>query len=249
MKSLIAILFSVLAGLFMFVGMIIIFKSKNNKKIESFSIALGLIVLLFLGLVHILPESIELLNNKFITLQSIAFIFLMSLVGYAFLKVLDKFMPDHNHSNSKKNLKHIAYVTSIALFLHNIVEGMSLYATTVASIKTGFIYLFGIGCHNVALGMTLTGQIYKEKTSKKETYKLIGFLVLANLIGALISYVFNVYFEKSFALGVVLSITFGMLVYIILYELIPSFRESKDKKEKVIGIVIGAILMLLTLLF
>lgn len=248
MKPLIGIVVTVLAGLFLFIGALIIYKFKNREKVVSFSISLGLIVLVILNFSHILPESIELLNNKFITAQSYAFVFLMSVVGYGLFKILDYFIPDHDHSSHTKNLKHVAHITTVALFIHNIVEGMSLYTTTVSSIKTGFIYLLGIGFHNLALGITLTGQVYKENGSRKESIKMLSILVLANFIGALISFIFNIYLDKSFTLGMLLALTFGMITYIILFELWPNYKVSKERRAKVLGLLTGGILMLLTTL-
>lgn len=246
MIQLIGILLTVGAGLFLYIGALLIYNFSNKEKIISFSIALGLIVLIILNITHILPESIELLSNKFVRIQSYAFLFLMSLLGYGLLKMLDKFIPHHSHSSHENKMKHVAYITTITLFVHNVVEGISLYSASILSIKTGIIFSLGIGVHNIALGITLTGQLFKENNSKKEVIKMLGALVLANLVGALLSILFNIKAENSFILGAILAITFGMIIYIIIEELWPNYKVSRERTAKVIGLLTGGALMFLT---
>lgn len=249
MTTLIGILLTLASGLFLYIGALLIYNFSNKDKIISFSIALGLIVLIILNLTHIFPESIELLGNKFVKIQSYAFLFLMSLLGYVLLKILDKFIPHHSHSSHENKMKHVAYITTVTLFIHNIIEGISLYSASILSIKTGIIFSLGIGVHNIALGITLTGQLFKENNSKKEIIKMLGILVLANLVGAILSILFNINAENSFILGIILAITFGMLIYIIIAELWPSYKASKESTAKVIGLLTGGALMILTGLF
>lgn len=245
MTQLIGVLLTIGAGLFLYIGALLIYNFANKEKIIAFSIALGLIVLIILNITHIFPESIDLLSNKFIRIQSYAFIFLMSLLGYGLLRILDNFIPHHNHSSNENKMKHVAYITTFTLFIHNVVEGISLYTASVISIKTGIIFSLGIGVHNIALGITLTGQLYKENNSKKEVIKILGILVLANLVGALLSILFKIK-ANSFILGVVLALTFGMLIYIIVKELWPSYKVNRERTSKVIGLLTGGALMILT---
>ena len=48
-------------------------------------------------------------------------------------------------------------------------------------------------------------------------------------------------------LGIALTFTFGMILYIALFEFLPMIISSDEKKMKYIGIIFGIVLMLLTL--
>ena len=49
--------------------------------------------------------------------------------------------------------------------------------------------------------------------------------------------------------GILLSLTLGMILYIVLFEFIPEIRTIKNKKLSIFGIVLGIIIFLITLLF
>ena len=48
-------------------------------------------------------------------------------------------------------------------------------------------------------------------------------------------------------LGILLSITLGMLVYISVFELLPRILEMKNKKYSIAGILLGVLLIVITM--
>ena len=52
----------------------------------------------------------------------------------------------------------------------------------------------------------------------------------------------------EWVLGSLLSLTLGMLVFILLSELWPRLSQSKFKKERNLGIGLGVIIMLISLI-
>lgn len=248
MNVFVGLLLSIVTGLFLLVGTFIVFKSKNSEKVVTFSVSIGLIVLILLSVFHLIPEAFEFLSGKFTSLQSYAYLFLMILVGMIILKVLDYFIPEHDSDNKANNLKHIALITFFALFIHNFIEGMALYMGTLSSIKTGIMLCIGIALHNVPLGLTISSAFYKENKNKFKTVMYIIILGLSTFMGALSILVFDKLSNSSFSFGTILGITVGMIMYILVFELWPVFRESKYVKLKVAGLLIGGAIMLLTTL-
>ena len=136
----IGILLTIVVGLFTLIGTIIVFQTKNNKKIIDFSICIAFGVMVSLAILEIIPEEIELFSVEFKKEKVFLLIVSSSLIGIGILKTLDHFIPEHEaHNHTKKaqseNLFHIGIVSSIALILHNIIEGMALAATTIADIN------------------------------------------------------------------------------------------------------------------
>mgnify|MGYP003300678971 CR=1 FL=1 len=147
------LLTTLLLGIFIFIGALIALLIKRKEKVVDFSLGLAFGVLIMLGITHMLPETIETLGIKYIYLFII-----FTAIGYLLLKLLDKFIPDHDddhttHEDDDKNLKHIGLVSSIALIIHNIVEGMAIYILATSDIKAAFITCIGIGLHNIPLGL------------------------------------------------------------------------------------------------
>jgi len=241
----ISIFLTFLAGLFILIGGVVPFLFKKQEKLHSFSIGLSISVLVLMLVLDLIPESYEILSSTYNLVQTISTLVLITILGIVIVKILDYFIPEHNEFKTS----HVALMTSIALFIHNIIEGMALYVTCKTDLHMGVFLVLGVSMHNFALGLSIGSEYYAHDSNKKKLFGLLLFLMLSTLLGGIIMIIFNVYLENSLILGIILSLTIGMIVYIILFELIPHFIEIKNKKTSIIGLVTGTILMLITLLF
>ena len=177
------LLLTLLLGLFIVVGAFIVFLTKNNTKFIDFSIALAAGVIFMLLWIDILPEAyegIEASNGWWKALYILA----GTLIGFSLLKGLDHFIPDHEDdlttdSDDRANLKHIGLMSSVALVLHNIVEGMAIYTLTVSDFTAGIMASLGVGLHNIPLGMVIASTFYQTTKDKKKTWWLITLISLS----------------------------------------------------------------------
>lgn len=243
-----------LVGFFILIGSIIVFKTKNNDRVVHFSISIALGVMATLGLVELLPESFTSFMEEFDVARSIILVVASALIGFGLLKVLDHFIPDHDKDdNSKKekeeNLYHIGIVSSIALVIHNVIEGMALYTSCQADFRMGLLISLGIGLHNIPLGMIITSTFYKGTHNKKKTILWLLLISLSTFVGGFGIFLLGESFMTSNVLGVLLGITLGMIVYITTCELIPHIRELKNKRDSFLGILCGILLLLVSQLF
>jgi len=233
-------------GLFIIVGAIITFVSKNNNKFVSFSISLAFSVMIMLMFVDLIPEIKEIFISEFGLFLGIILALLGIAFGVVLLKILDIFIPDHD-GHEKKELKHIGLISSIALILHNIIEGMAVYTTINNSLESGILLCLGIGLHNIPLGMVITSTFYKSNNNIKKTFIVISLVSLSTFIGGLIMMIMHGILVNELILGVLLSITLGMLIYISVFELLPKMLEAKNKRIVLLGIVIGILLITMTM--
>ncbi len=230
------LLFTFLFGLTVFLGACLIFIFKDSKKIIEMSISMGFSVLVFLIFIELLPEALE--HFKYY------YVLIYAFIGLLFLKILDKFIPKHNH-NEEGHSFHISLMSSIALIIHNIIEGMVLYQSLNNDFGMGLMMGFGIGLHNIPMGLIISSTLTEAKFSKKKIAIYTFLLSLSTLFGGFIMYLFNnilLHIE-----GIMLSITLGMIVYITFFELLEHM-QNQDKKNNIIGLLIGIILFLLSML-
>lgn len=248
MNWLVSIILCFFVGLCILIGSLISFKIKNKNKLLDFSIALAFSVLLALAFVDVFPEAFELINTKFNIANSFVIIFILTLFGVFILKYIDKFVPHHEHSGEEQNkiLKHIAIVTTLAVGIHNLIEGMALYSAFIVSFKTGLIFSIGISCHNIALGLAITSEFNIGSNNKKTTILLMFSLALATLVGACLMMLFNIIIESNILLGLIMSITLGMILYIVFFELLSLFLRTKNKIISFFGFILGIIIMVFT---
>ena len=145
-------------------------------------------------------------------------------------------------------MAHIGVISSVALIIHNIVEGMAVYSTVLSDVSTGLMLAIGIGFHNLPLGMVIATTFYQGNQKSMKIWLSIGGVALSTLLGGILSLFLNSRMVPEWVLGSLLSLTLGMLVFILLSELWPRLSQSKFKKERNLGIGLGVIIMLISLI-
>jgi len=246
-----ALLLTFATGLFILLGALIVFITKNNDKFVNLSISIAFGVMLTLIIIELIPEALELMEENFTPGKSILMIAIFGIIGMIILKILDIFIPDHEvHDKSskskKENLLHISIVSSIALVLHNIIEGMAIYNSLLSSMQLGYLVCIGVGIHNIPMGMVIASTFYKSNNNSTKTWLIISLVSISTLFGGIIMYFISSSIS-SLIEAILLSITFGMLIYIIIWELLPQIINSKYKKTTIMGILFGIGILLISL--
>lgn len=248
MNLFVVLVLSIISILFLLVGTLIVFSTHNSKKVMTFSVSLGFVVLILLGVMHLIPDALEFFGEELSESYSYLFIVLFTILGFVVIFLFDKFGGHHHEheDEDKDHFEHISIITCIFLFIHNFIEGMTIYSSVLLSYETAVILTLGIGLHNIPLGFTLSST-FNKIFSRAKTLLFIVVIGLSYLFGALVAYKFNELFMKPIVLGIALTFTFGMVLYIAVYEFLPLIRESKEKKMVFYGMVSGILLMFLTL--
>lgn len=248
MNLLIVFFLSVVSILFLLVGTLIVFTTGNNKRIVTFSVSLGFVVLILLGILHLLPDAYEFFRESFDKISSLLLALGVTLLGFGVIYFIDK-MGGHHHEHDnqeEEHFNHVSIITCIFLVIHNLLEGMTIYSTALLNYNVAIILTIGIGLHNIPLGFTLSSTYYK-KHSRLRTVLFISFIGVSYLFGAVLAYLFSDFIMNSIIFGSLLSFTVGMVMYIAINEFLPFMMKSDDKKSRNRGLVLGIILMLITL--
>ncbi len=241
------LLVTFILGIFILIGVLIIRLTRNSKIIEQLSISIALGTMSSLIILDLIPEILEVfkIDNIFLVISFI-------LLGIIILKLLDMFIPEHDyehglsHDCSHENLVHIGIISTLAIVLHNIIEGMAVYSMITENVRMGALVAIGVGLHNIPMGMIIYSTLEKEKNVKKMA--LLTASIFSTFIGgvlmSLISSLLN-----EFVIGLLICITLGMLIYITLFELIPHILHNKNKKLSILGIIIGILILFISSLF
>lgn len=238
----IGIILTLISGLFFLVGILSLKDKKDKDKTVNFTIALAFVVMIGLLVFDLLPELIE--TKNFL-------LAIPALVGFILLIILDKLIPHHHHEHTEKHcdkhdhelhLNHIGIVTIMALAIHNMIEGLTLYNITLSSVESGILMMLSISLHNIPLGF----QIGNSLKTKKYSNLLIFILCISSFIGATILILFGSLNE--IIINILLALTFGMLLYLLIFELFGEIKNSLNKKETIYGIIIGIMILLITMI-
>lgn len=236
-----------LLGIFFIIGFLFVKFGKNTKKVEMLSISIALGTMSCLIVFDLIPEMFE-------HLEGLPFIYMILLVllGVVCLKILDLFVPDHDHEHglhhdcSEENLLHIGIVSLVAIVLHNIIEGMAVYSLAMEDVRTGLLVALGVGLHNIPMGMVIASTLDSEPRRKQILSIVVA--TLSTFLGGIIMLLVESIIS-DFVIGVLICITLGMIFYIVLFELIPHVLHSENKKLSLLGIIIGIGIILITTLF
>lgn len=247
------LLLTLLVGLFILGGTLLGFYSKNNKTIVNLSIGIAFGVIVALMGMELIPEAYEKLNVN-ASWRAIVILITTALIGILVMNILDNFVPHHEHESHhdhkhkddtchNEHLSHIGILATIALVIHNIIEGMTLYVTAASSMSSGYLLCVGIGLHNIPLGLLIAGTL----RTKKQTVITSLFLSLSTFVGGII-----IYFISSvitdFMVGMFIAVTLGMLIYIAFIELLGQIIHTENRKATISGILLGVGLFLVSFL-
>ena len=236
-----ALFITLLLGAFFLFGAEVIRISKNKRAVEQFSIAAAFGALVCMAFVDLIPDIIEEYTGGRVWIAII-----LTVAGLVFLQLLDKYVPDHDNGGSYENLIHIGKMAVIAISLHNVAEGMTVYSIAHNSITSGFSLAVGVGLHNIPMGMMIWSTIKNERRKKK--YIVMAAAALSTFAGGLFMALINGITPTEIT-GPLVCVALGMVIYIIVFELIPSINSDRNPKYSVPGIIIGAAFVLVSLLF
>lgn len=252
----IGLILTLLVGLFMFIGSLIGINYKDNKKFTDFSISIAFGVIIGLIVLEILPETYEILSNEIGNFRGILALIVLVLIGIIILKILDLFVPHHEHEihhkhkhNEEKchneHLYHIGIISSVAVIIHNLIEGMSLYLVSSNSMLSGLLMCIGIGLHNIPMGLVISSTLCSSKFEKNKILNISLVVSLSTFIGGLIMFILGG--VNELIEGVLLGLTLGMLIYISIFELLHQMYHMKYKNIAKLGTIIGLVLLILSI--
>ena len=250
-------------GLFILAGALIAKATDRSAGISDFSLALAFGTMTALSVIELIPEIFEHCGRAgFIVVPA------GLAAGLLLLKKLDALVPDHGHhhehhgeghqhgravhdhghgesARDTAEMIHIGTISTIAIAAHNIIEGMAVYSVTRESLQMGIVMAISVGLHNIPMGMILYTTLRKE--AKKKMNGLFAAAFFSTFAGGLLMAVLWTVLTDFF-IGILMSLTLGMVVYIVVYELWPHLKDTWRTAGTAAGFLIGWILIVIGLL-
>ena len=233
---------TLILGLFFLIGILVVKFYKNSEAIEHYSIAVALGAMLGIGLLDIFPEIMETVSPDKWYLPVIG-----AFIGFFVLILLDHFIPEHEDEHeddySADNMVHIGMIASVAIMIHNIIEGMAVYSLAAQDVNAGIMLMIGIGLHNIPMGMFIYSTLRSKTGWKKNMF--LAMSILSTFVGGLIMLCLEPYITASFD-GLLYGIALGMIAYIVVMELWPYIRKHPGKVTSIVCSILGLIVVLIS---
>lgn len=235
-----AFIVTTIAGLSTLIGIIPIYiKFKNTNKLICISLSFAAGVMSSVSIFSLIPESYELLSKSLRLTPTIILMLIFFLIGILLTSFFDKVF-----QRLENKLYKIGIINMLALMIHNIPEGILTFSTTTTNISLGLTLALSIMCHNIPEGISISVPIYYSTKSKKKVWFYTMISGFSEVLGAILTYLFLYRFINNQFIGIILSLTTGIMIYISLFELLPNALEYKNKKTSYISFLIGFIFMM-----
>lgn len=255
--SITGLLFTLFVGIFIVIGSLFGIYCRDNKKVTDISVSIAFGVIMGLIVLEILPESYEILSEELGVFRGISAIVILSLIGITLLKMLDMFIPCHEHEEHHEHehinddchndhLHHIGVVSTVAIVIHNIIEGTGLYLIAKGDTTSGLLLCLGIGLHNIPMGLVITTTLLGSDIKKLHTVLLLTAATVSTFFGGLIMALVGGVSELTE--GLLLGLTLGMLIYIGVFELSHQIYHMKNRTLSRMCILFGLAILVFSVL-
>lgn len=242
--TLYSFLLTTIAGLSTIIGSIFIFIKNNDKnKIICASLSFAAAVMITVSFTDLIPESLTLFTNKYVTFFSIILLLVGINIGLILSFLIDKYLPDNKMGQDNK-LYRVGIFSMIAIILHNIPEGMATFMAGNANLTLGISLTIAIALHNIPEGISISVPIYYATNSKLKAILYTALSGLSELFGAFITYLFLKPFINDTIMGLLFAIIAGIMLHIAVYELLPTSLKYNNKKMTILLFLIGIVFML-----
>lgn len=246
--SITSLVFTLFVGLFIIIGSALGIYSKDNKRAIDMSVSIAFGVIIGLIILEVLPETYEILSEELGVFRTIVSIVILIALGITLLKMLDMFVPcheheahhEHEHINDdchNEHLHHIGIVSSVAIIIHNLIEGAGLYLIAKGDTASGLLFCLGIGLHNIPMGLVITTTLINSNIKKNNIIMLLLAVTLSTFVGGLLMAIVGSISELTE--GLLLGLTLGMLVYISVFELSHQIYHMENKTLSRMCILFG----------
>ena len=194
--------------------------SKYKYYIIKFSLLFSSFAMIYVSLFSLIPEAITYIGISF---KNIIFLLMLILIGIIISKYIDNIFA----RISSNSLYKLGIINLLVLMLHNIPEGIITFLMSSKDIKLGISIAIAIALHNIPEGISIAVPIYYSTNNRKLAFIYTFISGFSELFGGIISYIFLNKYINNNTLFIILSITSGIMLYLALFELLPTALKKE----------------------
>ena len=259
---------TLMAGLATGLGSALALLAKRaNLRLLTWSLAFSAGAMLCVSFVEILPKANASLARSFGSsfagwLAAVGF-----LAGVVAMAIIDALVPHHEppadddlqrlkapgratvlSAGEQRRLRRMGLFTALAVAIHNFPEGVATFLAALEDPRTGVAIAFAVALHNVPEGVSVSAPIFYATGSRARAFVYSFLSGLTEPLGGLFAALTLDWLLPPHAVGLVFASVAGVMVYVSIYELVPTARQYGHRNEVLAGIAAGMVLMGVSLL-
>ena len=146
-------------------------------------------------------------------------------------------------------LERMGLLTALAIGIHNLPEGLATFVAAVDDPAVGAALAVAIALHNIPEGICVSVPIYFATGDRQKAFLWAFISGFAEIVGAGLGWAILSQYFSHLLYGVIFGIVSGMMVYIVLYQLLPTaHRYDPDDKVTSTSTVVGMAVMAMSLI-
>ncbi len=209
-------------------------KRENSKHILQICLSSTIVLMISISIFELIPESIKYIKDTNNIIK-----FTLSLIIILLCKMIINKI-DHN-IEEESSLKRIGILSAIAMFIHNVPEGIICATTSFKNYKIGLKICLIIMIHNIPEGLSISMPIYNSGESRVKAFLYTLFSSSGELFGILLSILFYNYIN-NIIMYLLLITTAGIMLSVSINKIKPLLNSYQNKKYNLIGYLIGLII-------
>ena len=222
----------------------IFFPIKKVDEFISFSISLSLSVMIMVSVFDLIPSSLSNIGTSNVLVSIVLFVVFFAL-GAILVTIINKFIEKGKGSS---NLYKLGILSFIALVMHNLPEGILTFMSAYQDFKLGLSLCFAITLHNIPEGISIAVPIYYATGSRWKAVKNTLFSALAEPIGAILAFLILKNYITSQMISIFLILVAGIMITLSINKMLPEALSYNKKRPMYLGIIIGIIVVVISLL-
>ncbi|MFA6526332.1 MAG: ZIP family metal transporter [Candidatus Buchananbacteria bacterium] len=228
-----SIIGAVIVGLVSFVGALSLLLRENFlHKIIIYLVAFSAGALMGGAFFHLLPEALDQGSGSI-------YIFSWLLLGFCLFYIMERLLRWHHcHNGECESHAHLGWMNIIGGGIHNMIDGMIIYAAFSIDVNLGWSVLLSIILHEIPQELGDFGVLIYSGFSKAKAlfYNFISAMIA--VIGVIFAYLIsNIYPNFHYLL---LPVAAGGFIYIAASDLIPELHKDSNTKRSFIYFLIFA---------
>jgi len=162
---------------------------------------------------------------------------------YALDKIIPHIHPRLCAQEQGCNLERTSVYLILGMFLHNFPEGMAIAIGAVTETKVSITIALAIAIHNIPEGICTSAPYYHSTGKRMQAFLLSASTAIPVLIGYVTArYIFQQ--VSTQVVGLLISSTAGLMIYITADELIPHSCTGTNHKT-IFSLILGVIFVIL----
>ena len=195
-------------------------------------------VMLAISFLELIPEAIELSSIPYTIIGLIA----GTLAMYGVDRLIPHIHPSLCSQEQGCNLERTSTFLILGIFLHNFPEGLAIAAGGVAEAEISVVIALAIAIHNIPEGVCTSAPNYLATGKRLQSFLLSSSTALPLLAGFLLGkYIFPGI--PLYLMGLIVSATAGLMIYITVDELIPSSCAG-ESHSTIFSVLLGVVLVI-----